>query len=293
MRMNEIQLSQLLDQARAFVNEGKQLHAEQIYHRLIREETLFVQASLELATLYAENDNVNAGINILSKALEKFPGNSEITFMLGNLHLRKDEFDEALSCYQALAGKKIAHIHFNMGIAYFYKNNIKRAEEQFRLTLKLDPQFPKVNESLGELLIRQKSYAAAIHHLKRGIAIDPYSWVSHHLLGAAYHAIVDLKNAYNEFVLAIEMDPNEAQSWQKCGEVLLEMNRYDEAEQYLRKALELKPHFADALANFGQLYFKKGDTARSADYFSQALKLDPNNSQARFGKLQATISEKK
>lgn len=293
MRMNEIQLSQRLDQARAFINDGKHLHAEQIYHRLINDQPMVVHAYTELATLYADNDNVQAGIKILSRAHQQFPENVEITFMLGTFHLRTEEYSKALTSYQKLVNKKLPHVYFTMGVAYLYKNNIKPAEEQFRLTLKLDPHFPKGYESLGELLIKRKAYAEAISYLKRAVTLDTYNWVSHHLLGVAYQAIADLKNSYNEFVLAIEMDPKEAHSWQKCGEVLLEMKRYKEAEQYLRKALELNPHFADALANFGHLYLMKGDTARSAEFFNKALNVDPHNSRARFGKVQTKILQKK
>jgi len=295
MRMNEIQLSQLLDQARAFVNEGKHLHAEQVYHRLIREETMFLQPYKELASLYAESGNVAAGVNVLSRANELFPSNGELAFQLGTLYLQAQQYDKAITCYQKLAGKPATtgpHVHFNMGIAFFYKNNIKRAEEHLRMTLKLDAKFPKANETLGEILIHRKAYAEATQYLKRGIDIDPYSNISHHLLGTAYQALDSVKNAYNEFVLAIEMDPKESHSWQKCGEVLLKMKRFEEAEQYLRKALELDPHSADTLANFGQLYLMKGDATLSNEFFSRALKVDPNHDGARFGKLQSKHSNK-
>lgn len=295
MRMNEIQLSQLLDQARAFVNDGKHLHAEQVYRRLIREEAMFLLPYKELAALHAENGNIAAGVTVLLKAHELFPANSEVTFQLGTFHLQAQQYDKAITYYQKLISKPATagpHVHFNMGIAFFYKGNIKRAEEHLRTTLKLDPKFSKANETLGELLIHRKAYAEAVQYLKRGIDIDPYSNISHHLLGTAYQALGNTKNAYNEFVLAIEMDPKESHSWQKCGEVLLEMKRYEEAEQYLRKALELDPRSADTLANFGQLYLMKGDASLSNEFFNKALTVDPNHGGARFGKLQSKNSNK-
>lgn len=288
--MNEIQISQLLDQARTYVNEGKYLHAEQLYHRLIREEPKLLQMYTELASVYAEHDRLEAGIHILEKALKQFPGREQPVFMLGSFHLQAKHYDKAIGLFQKLYGRNLPQVHFGAGIAYFYKGNIKRSEEQFRITLKLNPKFPKIHESLGELLIRRGAFAEAIHHLKMGINIDPYSWVSHHLLGTAYHSLNNLKSAYNEFVLAIEMDPNESLSWQKCGEVLLEMQRYDEAEQYLRKALELQPDFADALANFGQLWLLRGDRVQSEEYFNKALRLDPQHPRARSGKLKISRS---
>ena len=99
-------------------------------------------------------------------------------------------------------------------------------------------------------------------------------------------------SAYDEFVAAIEMDPNEANGWQMCGEVLIALRRFEEAEQYLRKALELNPHLADAIANVGFLSLHRGDLETAIDWFERALALEPNNAKALKGKRELKLAGK-
>ena len=279
--MNEIQLARILDSARSLVEEEKHLHAIQVYHRLLREEPDFLPAYIELASLYAGRGEFPAIIRLLNRALEYSPANGEIVFLLGSYHLRMEEYDTALSYFKRLAERKLPQVHFNMGVAYFYKNNIKNAEEQFRLTMKFDPAFPKINESLGELLIKREAYAEAIGFLKRGITVDPYSSVNHYLLGLAYSRLYEWKNAYGEFVLAVDMDPNEAMNWSMCGDALHHLGRDEEAEQYLRKSIEIDPYCADAFVLLGQVLAARGDAAKAIESVKKALTLDPQHGQAK------------
>ncbi len=281
MKLNEIQLARLLDNARALVEEGKRLHAMQVYNRLVAAEPSFLLPYFELASLYAELGKEHASISILRQAQELFPENVEVTYHLGGYHLRIEEYEKALTLYKKLVGKKLPQVHFNMGVAYYFKNNFKLAEEQFRLTLKYDPQYPKINESLGELLLKRQAYTEAIDYLKRGIEKNPYSAVNHHLLGSAYGKIDDWKKAQKEFVLAVDMDPEQAANWQMCGESLIHLKRFTEAEPYLRKALELSPQSVETLVYLSQVLSAKGEMERAIEYIKKALNVDPKNQQAR------------
>ena len=291
--MNEFQLSRCLDQARSFVEEGKLLHATQVYRRLISEEPGLPRAYLELVSIYEDLERYDAAEKILLQAWERCGGTPEIIYRLGNLHLRCGRYERAVSYYHTLEDTKLPHVHFNLGIAYFYLGNSSRAEKHLHLTLKYDPHFPKINETIADLLIRRKSYGEAVKYLRRGIEIDSYSSTSHYLLGIAYSGLYDWKSAYDEFVTAIDMDPNEARAWEKCGEVLLNLQRLDEAESYLKKALELDPNIADTFVDFGFLSLQRGQPDEAMSYFSRALKLQPNHARAIDGRIQVKVMKTK
>ena len=291
--MNEIQLNNMLDQARHLVEQPKVLHAVQIYHRILSTKPKCLEASLELSSLYLESGNAECAEEILKRAYEQSGRKAEIIFLLGNLQLRQRNFDKAITYYKMLDEKKIPEVHFNTGIAYCSKNNIKLAEHHFRLTMKYNPRFPKINESLGELLIKRRAYAESIIYLKRGLRADPYSCINHYHLGVAYAHLFDWQEAYNSFVTAIEMDPNEVSAWQMCGRALLRLGRVDEAEQYLRKAHDLNPHLPDALVDLGHLHLQRGETEKATHFFDKALEFDPENPEARDGKVKVKILSKK
>ncbi len=299
MMIDEPTLAQLLDQARSYADDGKYLHAIQVYRKITGLAPSLDIAWIELAEVYSELKQLDAAERALLEARDRTKDKQEITFLLGNLNLKRRQYDQALKFYrelseveQELPERMRTHLTFNLALVHFYRNNFRLAEEFFRKTQRLDPRFPKINESLGELLLRRGALAEARSVLGEAIKIDSYSWIAHYLLGVAHMRLYDWRNAYEEFVTAIEMDPQEPTTWQLCGEVLIALHQLDEAEQYLRKALELNPHFIDAVANFGSLYLKRGDYRRAREFFEKALALDPQHSKALKGKAELSVITK-
>ncbi len=291
--MNEARINSYLEQARAFLSEGKTLHATQIYQRVIAGAPAVPDPYLELASLYEDMKRFAAAERILSKGLEECGQTAKILYRLGTLCLRFEQYDRAVSYLRLLEKSKLPQVHFNLGIAYFSLGNLPRAEKHLALTLKYDPRFPNINETIGDLLIRRKAFSEAITYLRRGIQIDPYSSTSHYLLGVAYQGLYDWKKACEEFTTAIDMDPNEVRAWESCGKVLINLGRLDEAESYLRKALELDPTFADTLVDYGFLSLQRGKTEEASNFFNRALKLYPGHPRAIDGKIQVKILRKK
>jgi tetratricopeptide (TPR) repeat protein len=288
MLMNEIQIAHILDEARKFAEEHKYLHSSQLYERLIFLVPEFLLPYIELASLHAGNGNPRWSIRTLERAERLFPGNPELIFKLGDYHLRVEEYKEALSYFSRIQDK-IAHVHYKMGVTYFFQDNLDDAEKQFRIALKLDPNYPRVNESIGELLLKRGSPNEAARYLRRGIMLDPYNGVSHFLLGLALCRMLQWKKAYDEFVQSIDLDPTESIHWQLCGEALMHLRRYDEAEQYVRKSLELEPESVDSAILFAQICARKKEYERSIDWINKALALDPENVKAQ--EVLASISE--
>ncbi|HEX9829359.1 MAG TPA: tetratricopeptide repeat protein [Bacteroidota bacterium] len=297
--IDEPTLATLLEQARSLVEGGKRLHAVQLYRRITQEMPTLEVAWIELAEVYAEMKQLDAAEHALLEARQYSRDRYEITFLLGNLNLKRQHYDNALSYYNVLQteekllpARMRTHLNFNLGLIAFHRNNFRLAEDFFRKVQRLDQHFPKINESIGELLLRRGAVAEAVGVLQTGVKNDTYSWIGHYLLGVAFMRLYDWRNAYEELVTAIEMDPKEPAAWQLCGEVLIALQQLDEAEQYLRKALELNPHLTDAVANFGSLLLKRGDYQRAREFFEKALELDPKNRKALQGTAELNVATK-
>ncbi len=291
--MDDIQLQGYLEQARGFVEEGKFLHATQLYHRAIRRYPTCMDAYLELASIYEEAKKYAPAEKVLVQALECCGRVAKIIYRLGGLCLQQEEYGRAIGYYRLLETSKLPAVHYNLGISYFYTGDLVKAEKYLRMTLKYDPHFPKINETIGDLLIRKQAYGEAVRFLKRGIQLDPYCAITHYLLGTAYAGLFEWQKAYEEFVSAIEMDPKEVRAWENCGRVLLHLNRLDEAESHLRKALELDPTYAETLVDFGFLLLQRVQLDEAAAYFARALKQHPNHPRATRGKIQVQLMKKK
>lgn len=296
--IDEPTLSQWLDQARTLVEERKFLHALQLYHKITSAAPSLDIAWVELAYVQYELKQFPAAEKTLLKAVSTSEEPQEILFLVGNLYLKLGQYPKALTFYKKLLGQQQAfpkdlraHLNFNTALAYYYRDNIRLAEIHFRATRRIDPLFPKINESLGELLLRRGALAEAVECLKDAVAHEQYSWIGHYMLGTAYAKMYDWRKAHDEFVIAVEMDPNEPRSWLMCGEALLALHKLDEAERYLRKALELNPQLTDAVVDFGFLFLRRGDYQHARELFEQALQLEPHHSRALQGTRELKLSQ--
>ncbi len=291
--MDDLYLQPLFDRARACVTEEKFLHAVQFYRRILSADRRNEDAYFELSALFVKMKNPSAAALVLEEALYNCGENAEILFAIGTFHLQQGNSSKALEFFKKLEAARKPDVFFNMGLAYSNQNNPRYAEKYFRLAYHYDPTFPKIHEILGELLLQRKAYAEAISFLHRALEVDQYSWMAHYLVGQCYAGIYNWKAAFEEFTIAIDMGGNEAQIWQRCGQCLLQLRRYDEAEQYLNKALGLDPHLAATYADVGFLHLYRGEIDTAIINFETALALQPGFPPALEGKRTASVIQQR
>lgn len=289
--MDEPTLYGLLEQARSYVDDGKSLHAIQLYRQMINAAPGFAEPWVELFKMFCQLQRFDSAEQLLQDSLNYVPDKKEILFLLGVLHLQTQRHHDALTYFRQLQSNDSvldaefqSRVHFNLGLVYVQMHRWGLAEHHLRKTRQLNPEFPKIDEALSEILLRRGHVREVIEILEAALSKDPYSWLGHYLLGIAYSRTRQWKNAYEEFVVATDMDPKEPRSWQKCGECLIALRELDQAEHYLRKALELNPRFTDAVVNYGFLYLERGDRAQAGELFDKVLEIDPTNAGAREGK---------
>lgn len=241
MISKELQIVFLFDQARTFREEGKSLHAMQLYRRILSLEPLSPRGYLELSSLYTELMDFQPATKLLQHALTSLPGAEELVYTLGECYLHLARYDDAIAWFRKIEARKIPNVHYNLGLALLGKKEYRAAADQFHLTIDLHPDFPRINGLLGEVFFKMNDPPRAIRHLKREIRRDPYHAANHHYLGLAHAALGDWEHAYDELTLAVDTDPDEAENWRLCGEALCHLHRFTEAEHYVRKALDLSP----------------------------------------------------
>lgn len=120
---------------------------------------------------------------------------------------------------------------------------------------------------------QQRSQPQALSAAKSAIVAAPKLPDAHLGLGLALSCSdepADLLEAENMVRRALELEPNEVTAWVGLGALLLRLERPDEADAAARQALELKPQHALALELMGVLAERERDLAGAEQVFSQA-----------------------
>lgn len=167
----------------------------------------------------------------------------------------------------------------------FRVDDLKTAEEKFRLAIKLDPAYGDAYESLGVMLGRQDRYAEAIELMKQLSEVDPKSVLAHTNMSLFLMKLGRIEEAEEQKSLATvksfqtfgdEFKNKEAQEALKKKQ----QEEWVQRENMFRQVLEIDPE--DTLANYGlgSIAVEKSDWQTAREHLEKVLAADPKYSVA-------------
>ncbi|MBP1655972.1 MAG: ABC-type branched-chain amino acid transport system periplasmic subunit [Bacteroidetes bacterium] len=284
-------IHELLDAARRYEEEGKVLHAGQVYWRLMKAAPDLEEPYLRLAAIFLDEGHAEEAERILRRGARTCSDSTHCLTVLSDHLLRRSDYSGALECLAPLLTKRLPQVHLRAAVALMHLGKMAGAEAEIRKALTLESRLPQAREVLGEILLATRRPGEAAAELKRALRISPYNGWTHQLLGQAYLQNRNLMEALDAFQMAVNLDPLDARAWHLCGEVLLRLRRLNEAEVCLRRALDLDPQSAETSVIMGELSLQKGDMEHALAAFDTALRLHPGHQRAMDGRLHARMRE--
>jgi tetratricopeptide (TPR) repeat protein len=122
----------------------------------------------------------------------------------------------------------------------------------------------------------------ATRSLERIVQLDPRAHFAWALLGLAAVRRGAAETALAPIERALALDRDNADYLNLLGVAFGELQRWDEADRALRKALRRRPAYVDAYFNLGKLLEKRGDPVGARDAFARAAAIAPTDATARF-----------
>jgi len=112
---------------------------------------------------------------------------------------------------------------------------------------------------------------------------SPSSHQNHNNLGDYYGQQGDFQKAEEEFKRAIELKPNYADAYHNLGNTYRRMGKQEEALKSYEKALEFNSKLWQSYHQIAALYFETGEFEKSGEYLKEALELNPEQEVLRSG----------
>lgn len=110
-----------------------------------------------------------------------------------------------------------------------------------------------------------------------------FKYESAYLLGELFLAANDLFQAAKSFDAALEVNETYEANFQ-LGLIFSHIQKYEDAEIYFQKALNLNPDLVPALINMGAIFRNTGKFTESLQYLEKALALDKGDAAAWLNK---------
>ena len=205
--------------------------------------------------------------------------------------------------------------YFNLAVLQTKAGQFARAAALYSRAADLDPEFPRLQYSLGAALFNSEQYEQATTPLIRARDKDPEDETLRRMLALAwfnsrsYDKAADLlrddpgrgSNPSLQYTYAVSLVRSaraaeagpifdtllaDNADWPELnvllGQAHAQQQDFDEAIRYLRRALELEPDVAEAQATLGDIFLRQGKLAEAEEALRAELGSHPEDGRAQY-----------
>ena len=209
--MDEERIKCKLKLGSAFISEGKNLHAIQVYLNLI-EETEREEIFFQLAELYEDMGFIDAGKKILTDLVRLKNGSNNVTLYFGQYLLRNSRWIEAIEVLNDITELTPASL-FLIAYSYMMLNNFKKAKKYFSdyiISEKKSDLKQEANLYLAKIEYELHNYNSALNYATNAQYLFSDFWELNLILSKVYYSLEMFTHAVNPIQKALKLNPKDA-----------------------------------------------------------------------------------
>jgi len=232
-----------------------------------------------------------ASVGRYEEAIQKFRESAKIepnsakTFTLWAAALIElNDIEQADKLYQKALELNPHNIetYLNWGVALARRGLKSLAESKFQKALEMQPRSAQASFLLGIVLVEMERYNEAIERLGYSIKQqdkNPEAW---HYYAVALYKKGDFEQAYEKAQTAIKMEPAKIEFQINLAEILVALDKYDQAKDCYELAEKTDPDYPDLYSSWGVALQKHGQHEEAVNKMEKALGLKPQNERTMY-----------
>ena len=274
-------------------------------------------------SLRFEGRNRNEAVEVLSLALAKWPRDTELLLLKGDVQAEIGSEEHAAQAYRTAnldevevrlrlgsgARKRGAWVaarqHYEaashhagsdprifnvLGEVHLFEGNIQQALASFRRAARLDPKFVSAYVNIGLANLKHGGRTReAIAALERAVELSPQSGKTWGLLGWAYDTQGDGEAAIPAYTRGIELAPEHAEQYHRLAMIYQTRGVWGEAERLYKAALARNGGLVQTQFNLGFVYLEQGRFKEAVAQNEKVLTLRPDHVDAYLNLASAWI----
>ena len=275
--MDEERIKYKLKLASAFISEGKNLHAIQIYKNLIdvtkREDIYYM-----LAELYEDMKFIDSGEKILLELIEQNDNSTEINMYLGQYLLRNAKWIDAIEVLNSLEDQ-IYSSNFLIGYSYLMLNEFELSKDYFKKYINSDEKSELKQEAniyLAKIEYELNNFDSALNYAKSAQFVYSDFWELNLILAKVYYSLDMNTHAVTPIEKALKLTPKEIGVLEFAGKIYFKLEDFKQAEQYFSECIEHSSNIsAEIYTLLAKSFVKQKKYNEAQLFFTLALQIDP------------------
>jgi tetratricopeptide (TPR) repeat protein len=234
--------------------------------------------------LLAQQDDISGAIREMNRTIALAPGRWEPYLSLALLEIKNNDPKTAEEDFEKVIALDPQEVRARVLLGRFYQssNRLPEAEQQFRDAMAIAPNAIEPRESLAALLLSEGKASDAENTLvqaSRDLPNDPQSLLA---LSNFYYTTGNLDEAVATYNTLYRQRPQDLLVKKKYVQLLLQTDRFDEAQKLNDEILKTNANDTDALVYRSEMEISKGDVNDAAQTLQTVVTNAPNNSQAHY-----------
>jgi tetratricopeptide (TPR) repeat protein len=267
--------------ARLYLEADKYTEAYKQFEIIDKQEPDNLNVKVKMALILIEQKKYEIAVEKLKNILTLVPDSEKIRFYLAAVYEELKEFPEAIEQFakikpdSSLYGESIVHT------AYLQKTlgSQTKALETMSTAISLRSDIAQFYSFYASLLDEQKQSEKALATLASGVKKFPKDDQLYFYLGSFQDKLGMRSDCVKTMRKVLDLNPDHIQALNYLGYTLADMNDHlDEAENFVRHALKLKPNDGYITDSLGWVLFRRGQVKEAIETLESAYKIKPDES---------------
>jgi len=238
-----------------------------------RHDTRLLMTAVDL---YLSQKRYEDAVIVFSEMLQTDPDNDNFNFFLGMAHESSQNPEQAIEHYLKVSPAHPQYKKTLLTIAFLYRETgeTDKAVAFLEYHHQQSPEDIDILTYLAAFYEKENQLDKAMALLSKGLADAPENTALLFRLGAVQDKAGRKDDSIATMKEVIRLDPEDASALNYLGYTYADLGIHlDEAETFIRKALEIKPDDGYIIDSMGWVYFQQGDYDKAVDYLERAAQL--------------------
>ena len=184
--------------------------------------------------------------------------------------------EHLVNARERLDGVK-AGAEFQMAEQQFLAGDLDKAIRSVERSIALNPRVARSHTLRGRVLIELARHDSARESFQTALTIDPESHEAMYYEGILLERVSEYEEARGRYLAAWKLAPSNAQYAIASAEMLIELDRLDEAASFLRTLRNRFEHHAGVRQTLAHLALMRNATDEALSYYNEARLLAPDD----------------
>ncbi len=230
-------------------DQGKWEEAEHAYEEGWKNGDF--QAIRDLSRLMKRTHQNDKAVRYLKEGLAKRPDDGSLLWIYATILRRQKKYQEAANClgrYMEVKPSQTSSAYREIALCWEKAKDYEKAEEYYQRAIDHEPENARNWRTFGKYYSdERKEQEKALPFLERAVSLDEestYGWMKlgevYEALGRKEEAVKCYERSLENYRKELEDDPEDCCTYEGIADVLIHLNRLEEAEEMARKALSFQ-----------------------------------------------------